>query len=105
MLSSLSNRIFLASALLAVLSIGTALFLVNVVVTRQAEAELEESLLEAGELVTQFQSLFFTALAARGAHRRRPADAEGGGGHQARRRPWRRWPTSTARPSRPTCSS
>ena len=62
MLSSLSNRIFLASALLAVLSIGTALFLVNVVVTRQAEAELEESLGEAGELVTQFQSLFFTAL-------------------------------------------
>ena len=44
MLSSLSNRIFLASALLAVLSIGTALYLVNVVVTRQAEAELEESL-------------------------------------------------------------
>ena len=62
MLKSLSNRIFLASALLAVLSIGTALYLVNVVVTRQAEAELEESLIEAGELVTQFQSLFFTAL-------------------------------------------
>jgi signal transduction histidine kinase len=62
MLSSLSNRIFLASALLAVLSIGTALYLVNVVVTRQAEAELDESLLEAGELVTQFQSLFFTGL-------------------------------------------
>src|SRR3712207_4627998 len=39
-----------------------SLFLVNVVVTRQAEAELEESLLEAGELVTQFQSLFFSAL-------------------------------------------
>ena len=62
MLSSLSNRIFLASALLAVLSIGTALLLVNVVVTRQAESSLEESLLEAGELVTQFQSLFFGAL-------------------------------------------
>jgi signal transduction histidine kinase len=62
MLSSLSNRIFLASALLAVLSIGTALLLVNVVVTRQAESSLEESLLEAGELVTQFQSQFFAAL-------------------------------------------
>jgi signal transduction histidine kinase len=62
MLSSLSNRIFLASALLAVLSIGTALFLVNVIVTRQAEAELEDSLAEAGELVTQFQSLTFNAL-------------------------------------------
>jgi signal transduction histidine kinase len=64
MLSSLSNRIFLASALLAVLSIGTALLLVNVVVTRQAESSLEESLLEAGELVTQFQSQFFAALQA-----------------------------------------
>jgi hypothetical protein len=62
MLSSLSNRIFLASALLAVLSIGTALFLVNLIVTRQAELELEESLNEAGELVTQFQSLLFNAL-------------------------------------------
>jgi signal transduction histidine kinase len=62
MLSSLSNRIFLASALLAVLSIGTALFLVNLIVTRQAEVELEESLVEAGELVTQFQSLTFDAL-------------------------------------------
>ena len=62
MLSSLSNRIFLASALLAVLSIGTALLLVNAVVTRQAESSLEESLVEAGELVTQFQSQFFAAL-------------------------------------------
>jgi signal transduction histidine kinase len=62
MLSSLSNRIFLASALLAVLSIGTALLLVNVVVTRQAESSLEESLVEAGELVTQFQSQFFVGL-------------------------------------------
>ena len=64
MLSSLSNRIFLASALLAVLSIGTALLLVNAVVTRQAESSLEESLVEAGELVTQFQSQFFAALQA-----------------------------------------
>src|SRR3712207_8476731 len=39
-----------------------SLFLVNVIVTRQAEAELEESLVEAGELVTQFQSLTFSAL-------------------------------------------
>src|SRR4029079_15057846 len=62
MLSSLSNRIFLASALLAVLSIGRALLLVNAVVTRQAESSLEESRVEAGELVTQFQSQFFAAL-------------------------------------------
>ena len=63
LLSSLSNRIFLASALLAVVSIATAVSLVNFVVTRQAEAELERSLAEAGELVTQFQSLLFEHLA------------------------------------------
>ena len=90
MLSSLSNRIFLASALLAVLSIGTALYLVNVVVTRQAEAELEESLLEAGELVTQFQSLFFTALLREARIVADVPRAEGRGRHQARRRRWRR---------------
>ena len=36
MLSSLRGRIFLASALLAVLSIGVAIYLVNVRVTREA---------------------------------------------------------------------
>ena len=35
--SSLRSRIFLASALLAVLSIGVAIYLVNVRVTREAE--------------------------------------------------------------------
>jgi signal transduction histidine kinase len=59
LLASLSNRIFLASALLAVVSIAAAVSLVNFVVTSQAEAELERSLSEAGELVTQFQSLLF----------------------------------------------
>jgi signal transduction histidine kinase len=63
LLSTLSNRIFLASALLAVLSIGVAVSLVNFVVTRQAEAELERSLEEAGELVAQFQSVLFEHLA------------------------------------------
>ena len=62
-LSSLSNRIFLASAVVAVLSIGTAVFLVNFAVTRRAEAELERSLVEAGELVAQFQTLLFEHLA------------------------------------------
>ena len=37
LLSSLTNRIFLASSLLAVLTIGVAVFRVNVAVTRQAE--------------------------------------------------------------------
>jgi signal transduction histidine kinase len=61
-LSSLSNRIFLASALLAVLSIAAAVFVVNRTVTRSAEADLERSLEEAGRLVEQFQSLLFGHL-------------------------------------------
>jgi signal transduction histidine kinase len=60
--SSLSNRIFLASALLAVLSIGAAVFVVNRTVTRSAENDLERSLEEAGTLVEQFQSLLFEHL-------------------------------------------
>jgi signal transduction histidine kinase len=62
LLSSLSNRIFLASALLAVVSIAAAVSLVNFVATRRAETELERSLNEAGQLVTQFQSLLFQHL-------------------------------------------
>lgn len=62
MLSSLSNRIFLASAFLAVLSIAAAVFVVNRTVTGRAEAELEHSLEEAGALVEQFQALLFEHL-------------------------------------------
>jgi signal transduction histidine kinase len=61
-LSSLSNRIFLASAVVAVLSIATAVFLVNFAVTRRAEVELERSVTEAAELVAQFQTLLFEHL-------------------------------------------
>jgi signal transduction histidine kinase len=53
LLSSLTNRIFLASAALAVLGIGAAVYFVNVRVTRQAEAELERALVEAGRVVEQ----------------------------------------------------
>jgi signal transduction histidine kinase len=51
--SSLTNRIFLASAALAVLSIGVAIAIVNVRVTREAEGELERGLEEAARLVDQ----------------------------------------------------
>jgi signal transduction histidine kinase len=61
-LSSLSNRIFLASALLTVLSIGVAVFVINRTATARAEEELERSLEEAGTLVEQFQSLLFEHL-------------------------------------------
>jgi signal transduction histidine kinase len=52
-LSSLTNRIFLASAALAVLSIAAAVYFVSRTTTRQAEAELRRGLLEAGVLVAQ----------------------------------------------------
>ena len=51
--SSLTNRIFFASAALAVLSIGVAIAIVNVRVTREAEGELQRGLEEAGRLVEQ----------------------------------------------------
>jgi signal transduction histidine kinase len=52
-LGSLTNRIFLASAALAVVSIGAAVFFVSRTTTRQAEAELQRGLIEAGTLVDQ----------------------------------------------------
>src|SRR5580765_5236542 len=52
-LGSLTNRIFLASAALAVLSIGFAVYFVSRTTTSEAEAELRRGLLEAGALVDQ----------------------------------------------------
>jgi signal transduction histidine kinase len=53
LLRSITNRIFLASAALAVLSIGAAVFFVSRTITARAEAELQRGLLEAGTLVDQ----------------------------------------------------
>lgn len=58
-LSSLTNRIFLASALLAVLSIGVAVVVVNAAVTAQAEAELAHGLDEAAAIVEEFRTTLF----------------------------------------------
>src|SRR3954464_309931 len=52
-LASLTNRIFLASAALAVVSIGFAVYFVSRTTTREAEAELQRGLIEAGTLVDQ----------------------------------------------------
>ena len=52
-LGSLTNRIFLATATLAVVSIGAAVYFVSLATTRQAEAELQRGLIEAGTLVDQ----------------------------------------------------
>jgi hypothetical protein len=56
---SLTNRIFFASALLAVLTIAAAIYVVNVAVTAQAERELLRGLDEAGTLVEEYRQLTF----------------------------------------------
>ncbi len=65
-LGSLTNRIFLASALLAMLSIGAAVYLVSARMTSETEAELQRDLTEAATLVdeqrrTQFDNIARTA--------------------------------------------
>ncbi|MGE5242810.1 MAG: ATP-binding protein [Betaproteobacteria bacterium] len=56
LLSSLRSRIFLASALLAVLSIAVAIYLVNVRVTQEAESALKRDIEAAGALVDQLST-------------------------------------------------
>jgi signal transduction histidine kinase len=57
--SSLTNRIFVASALLTVLAIGVAVYRVNVAVTAQAESELQRGLFEAGTLLEEYRTTLF----------------------------------------------
>jgi signal transduction histidine kinase/uncharacterized membrane-anchored protein YhcB (DUF1043 family) len=54
---SLTNRIFLASALLAVAAIAIAIYNVNVAVTDQAERDLQRGLDEAGTLIEEYRRL------------------------------------------------
>jgi signal transduction histidine kinase len=61
-LGSLTNRIFLASAALAVLSIAASVYFVRLTTTRQAEAELQRGLIEAGTLVDQQCATFLQNL-------------------------------------------
>ena len=56
---SLTNRIFLASAMLAVLAIAVAVYRVNVAVTRQAENELRRGLEEASTLLEEIRTMQF----------------------------------------------
>ncbi|MCI4354797.1 MAG: hypothetical protein L3K06_05465, partial [Thermoplasmata archaeon] len=53
LLSSLQNRIFVACALVAVVSLGSAVQFVTTRVSREAEAELERGLRRAGGLVEE----------------------------------------------------
>ncbi len=92
LLSSLTNRIFLASAALAVLAIAFAIYFVNVRVTAEAERELQRGLDEAATLLDQHRATLldtYTLLArtiadlpeAQGSRRdRRPADGAPGSG-------------------------
>ena len=58
-LSSLTNRIFLGSAALAVLTIAVAVYRFNVAVTAQAENELRRGLEEAGTLLEENRDTLF----------------------------------------------
>jgi signal transduction histidine kinase len=65
-LGSITNRIFLASALLAMLSIGAAVYFVSNRMTGEMESELRSALTEAARLVdsqrvTQFENVVRTA--------------------------------------------
>ena len=64
--SSLTNRIFLASTLLAVLALGFALYFVNARVAAEAEADLRRQVTEAATLIDRRQQDLtesFTAVA------------------------------------------
>ena len=56
MISSLRGRIFLASALLAVLTCGVALFVVNRRVTNEGERSLQREILVSGAIVDQLRT-------------------------------------------------
>jgi len=62
-LSSLTNRIFLATSTLAVLAIGFAVYLISAHAVNEAEAELQRGLVEAGALVEQHRAMLVDTLA------------------------------------------
>lgn len=66
LLSSLTNRIFFASATVVVVAIGIAIYSVNTSVTHQAETDLRGGLTEAASLVDQLSRRQFTDFAAKG---------------------------------------
>ena len=66
LLASLTNRIFLACTLLATMSLGIALYVVNARVSAEAEVELRRGLSEAAGIVDQRRAALtdtFTRLA------------------------------------------
>ncbi len=77
-LSSLTNRIFLGSAALAVLTIAVAVYRINVAVTVQAENELRRGLEEAGTQLEENRDTLFAHFFARGPPHLRPVESQGG---------------------------
>jgi signal transduction histidine kinase len=57
--SSLTNRIFFATAILAVLSISIAVYVVNRAVTRQANQELQRDIKKSATLVDEYRKFSF----------------------------------------------
>src|SRR5688572_8404747 len=57
--SSLTNRIFVATAALAVMAIAVAVYRINVAVTAQAENELRRGLVEAATLLEEHRTTLF----------------------------------------------
>ncbi|HYT75707.1 MAG TPA: ATP-binding protein [Vicinamibacterales bacterium] len=57
--SSLTNRIFFATGVLAVLSISVAIYMVNRAVTHQAQLELQRGIDEAATLVEEYRKVMF----------------------------------------------
>src|SRR5216110_388758 len=64
--SSLTNRIFLASAVLTVVAIAIAVYRVNVAVTAQAENELRRGIEDAGTLLEEYRTTLFEHYAREG---------------------------------------
>jgi signal transduction histidine kinase len=64
--SSLTNRIFFASAILTVVAIAVAVYRVNVAVTAQAENELRRGIDEAGTLLEEYRTTLFEHYAREG---------------------------------------
>lgn len=64
--SSLTNRIFFASAILTVVAIAVAVYRVNVAVTAQAENELRRGIDEAGTQLKEYRTTLFEHYAREG---------------------------------------
>ena len=80
-LSSLTNRIFLGSAVLAILTIAVAVYRFNIAVTAQAENELQAGARGGRHAARGEPRHAVRPLLARGPPHRGPVESQGGHGH------------------------